>query len=187
MFETFIKRFFWRLVIRKMIIDEILKINPDVVHCNDLPTLPIGCLIKKRTNCELVYDSHEIFEHVSQLSKLYRLYYRSIQKKCSRHVDYFITINESIQKYLNQSYPKLPLGIVIKNATPYCQKLPDYDGRLHRAAGFEKEKRILLYQGGFSRHRGLEMLVRSAPLLKEGWGLIMMGSGDHRKRIEKSC
>ena len=156
---------------------EILKIKPDVVHCHDLNTLPIGCKIKKKTNCTIVYDSHEIYEHISQLDRPTRFYYQWVQKRCSKLVDHFITINDSIQEYLNQKYPSLPPGVVVKNATLYQQDLPNYDGRLHEKLKLEQKVRILLYQGGFARHRGLEALVLSAPHLKDGWVLVMMGWG----------
>jgi glycosyltransferase involved in cell wall biosynthesis len=107
-----------------------------------------------------------------------RFYYQWLQKKCSKFVDHFITINDSIQEYLNQKYPNLPPAVVVKNATPYQQDLPNYDGRLHEKAKLEQKVQILLYQGGFARHRGLEALVLSATHLKDGWVVVMMGWGN---------
>lgn len=164
-------------VIQWRIIRELLSIKPDVVHCHDLNTLAIGYKMKKETGCSLVYDSHEIYEHMSTMERPIQIYYRWVQKRCSKLVDHFITINDSIQGYLNQQYPNLPRGIVIKNATVYQKHFPRYDGRLHEKAKLEQGIRVLLYQGGFTRHRGLEALVLSAPLLREGWVLVMMGWG----------
>jgi glycosyltransferase involved in cell wall biosynthesis len=66
--------------------------------------------------------------------------------------------------------------VVIRNATD--QAVPAaYDGRLHRAAGLPLTEKILLYQGGYTKHRGLPALVRVGPFLPEGWSLVMMGWG----------
>jgi len=89
----------------------------------------------------------------------------------------FVTINDSIAAYLTKKYPHLPPAVVVKNATRLGNEDVSYDGRLHDAAGLDRSTRILLYQGGFSRFRGLSILVKAGPLLPEGWVLVMMGWG----------
>ncbi|HLU47390.1 MAG TPA: glycosyltransferase family 4 protein, partial [Planctomycetota bacterium] len=152
-------------------------IEPDIVHCHDLSSLPAGVKHKRRSSCVLVYDSHEIFEEAAGLTRFQRKFYRIQQRRYTPHVDHFITINESIGDFLTKRYPKLPDPVIVMNACLPALERPEYDGRLHDAAGLERSARILLYQGGFSPHRGLPQLVRAASLLPEEWTLVMMGWG----------
>lgn len=154
------------------------QVKPDIVHCHDLTSLPIGVRYKLRSpDCQLVYDSHEIFEEITSVTSLQRCLHRRTQRRCSRHVNAFITVNPSIGRYLGQEYPDLPAAAIVMNATLPANDRTPYDGRLHDAAGLSHDVRILLYQGGFSAFRGLEKLVTAAALLPEGWALVMMGWG----------
>ena len=36
-------------------------LRPDVIHCNDLDTLLVGVLAKRKLGSTLVYDAHEFF------------------------------------------------------------------------------------------------------------------------------
>ncbi len=120
-------------IIKKQMLLELEQIKPDVVHCHDLNSLPIGCAYKQNSDCLVVYDSHEIFEEVSMLDKRSRKFYRKLQRSLSKHVDAFITINDSIAEFLMKRYPKLPQAHIIMNAGK-LEELPPYDGRLHLAA-----------------------------------------------------
>ncbi|HRQ76377.1 MAG TPA: glycosyltransferase family 4 protein [Phycisphaerales bacterium] len=157
--------------------DSIRSFEPDVVHCHDLNALPIGSAYVGRHGGRLVYDSHEIYEAVSSMKPWNRRWLEIKQRHYSRRVELFITINDSIAEYLNRKYPKLPTAVVVKNAAPAPKEPIHDDGRLHAAANLDPQTRILLYQGGFARHRGLSILLKAAPLLPDGWALVMMGWG----------
>lgn len=154
-----------------------MRLRPDVIHCHDIHALPVGVYVRFRTGCRLVYDAHEIYEELPQLDKTGRRRYRRVHWFCQRFVDEFITINDSIAKWSAEHYPRLPSATVIMNATRLTE-VGVYDQRLHKAAGLPPETRILLYQGGYSTHRGLELLVESARFLPNGWCLVMMGWGN---------
>nr|WP_306770958.1 glycosyltransferase family 4 protein [Desulfovibrio sp. JC010] len=155
---------------------------PGIVHCHDLNSMPIGVAHKRETGCELTYDSHEIYEELSLFTPFQRWYYARLQRQIAPYVDRFITVNDHIADFLTAKYPALPEAVVIRNATFPAEVVPA-DGRLHRAAGLESGTRILLYQGGFARFRGLDVLVRSGPLLPEGWVLVMMGWGAYESAL----
>ncbi len=159
------------------IYSELKKIRPDAVHCHDLTTLPVGVKWKRRNGGKLVYDSHEIFEKTAGLSEIRSRYWEYLQNNLAKYADAFITVNNSIAEYLNLKYKQLPKAVVVMNAAKYTEKLPQYDGRLHAAAGVDRDVSILLYQGGFSKHRGLEKLIHAGVLLPKNWVLVMMGWG----------
>ena len=166
-----------RWSIKRQIVSELQRFAPDAVHCHDLNALPAGYAYKKRAGCILVFDSHELYEEQSLASPWQKRIYRRWQRYFSGKVDAFITINDSIARHLCERYPRLPRPIIIKNATLPPNRIVNDDGRLHKAAGFKPDQKILLYQGGFAVHRGLDSLVRSAVLLPQDWVLVMMGWG----------
>lgn len=151
-------------------------LRPDAVHCHDCSALPTGLMVKKALRIPLIYDAHEIYEAVAARRFGATDYFARVHARYLPSVDGFVAVNDSAARYYRYSYPAAPRAIVIRNATEHTPA-GAYDRRLHRAAGLPLEQHILLYQGGFTKHRGLETLVRSASLLPRDWTLVMMGSG----------
>jgi glycosyltransferase involved in cell wall biosynthesis len=167
--------YIYRQAFNKAIID----FGPDYIHAHDLSALPLSVYFKDKHQVKLLYDSHEIFEEMSDKNSFQKKIYQTILARLSESVDKFITINESIGKYINSKYPKLPKAVIVKNASPYSIKVLSnvYNGCLHEASGVSRQKKIALYQGRFSINRGLEGLVRSAAFFPEDWVLVLMGWG----------
>ena len=164
----------------------------DIVHCHDFTTLPVGLALKRaRPSLKLVYDSHELFSAVVSDNRARQAWVKRSEAAASTLIDASITVNDHIAGVLRRYYSRLPGPVVVCNATRLPEAAIAYDGRLHRAAEIPEERKILLYQGGFAPHRGLEALVLAAPLLDERWMLVMMGSGRHetvlRRLVERSA
>ena len=157
-----------------------IRLKPEVVHCHDCTALPTGYLVKRALGIPLVYDAHEIYEAVAARRFGATDYFARVHRKYLSRVDGFIAVNDSAAAYYRLACPAAPPAVVIRNATDSAPPGP-YDGRLHRAAGLPEGEKVLLYQGGFTAHRGLETLVRAGALLPEGWSLVMMG-GAHCSR-----
>lgn len=153
-----------------------IKLKPDIIHCHDCMALPTGFLVKNKLKIPLIYDAHEIYEAAAARAFGINDYYARLHRRYLPYIDHFITINDSIALYYRYAYPDAPSALVIRNAT---NKAPafDYDGRLHEAAALPASQKILLYQGGYTQERGLSNLVRTAPLLPDGWTLVMLGWG----------
>jgi glycosyltransferase involved in cell wall biosynthesis len=177
-------RYLWRVLRTYFIIRRLKEVKADIVHCHDVHSLPVGLSIKRKTRCKLIYDAHEIYEEVPQAGAGYRLYCRLLHRRAQRHLDGFITINESIAQWYAEHYPAFPKAVIIMNAT---QKMPSpqYDGRLHDAARLSRDTQILLYQGGFSEHRGLPYLLEAAGHLPPDWALVMMGWGSYEEHLRE--
>ena len=158
--------------------------KPDVVHCHDCIALPTGWLVKRALGIPLVYDAHEIYEAVAARRFGATDYFARVHSRYLPRVDAFIAVNDSAAAYYRLAYPGAPPAVVIRNATDSGPPA-EYDGCLHRAAGLPETERILLYQGGFTAHRGLETLVSAGALLPEGWSLVMMGWGPLQGELER--
>jgi glycosyltransferase involved in cell wall biosynthesis len=109
---------------------------------------------------------------------LKRWIWQKILRREAPKVDGFITVNDSIAEEHARRYPSLPPAVVVKNATIFDGEPLVPSGLLRAAADVEDDRRVLLYQGGFARHRGLEGLLRAAAQMPEPWVLVMMGWGN---------
>lgn len=156
--------------------DFAIALKPDVVHAHDCNGLPTGVLVKKALGIPLVYDAHEIYEAAAARRSGITDYFTRIHRRYAHEVDRFITINRHIALFYRYAYPQLPPAVLIRNAARRARGIA-YDGRLHDAAGLPRTQKILLYQGGYTKDRGLPMLVRAAASLPDGWTLVMMGWG----------
>lgn len=156
--------------------DAAAELQPEIIHCHDLMTLPAGHRARRKCGAKLVWDAHEIYEEVAQSDEATRRRNRRLLWANQTGVDAFITINASIAAFYAQNYKALPPAVIVKNATLPIRRVV-YDGRLHDAAQLPRDQRIVLYQGGFAEKRGLRNLVAAARHLDPSWTLVMMGWG----------
>jgi hypothetical protein len=171
-------------VIARLMLAELDRIQPAAVHCHDLPTLPVGAAWRRRNPAaKVVFDSHEIYDAVSQMPRLAAWMWRRMLTRHAADVDLFITINDSIAALLRERDPELPPAVIVRNATKLPEAELERDGRLRDAAGVEPGQRVLLYQGGYQSGRGLEQLLESACFLPDGWVLVMMGFGSMESHL----
>jgi glycosyltransferase involved in cell wall biosynthesis len=158
--------------------------QPQIVHAHDLAALPVAAKFARATGAKLVFDAHEMYDHLAQSEDELSELNGKILRKYAPDVDTFITINDSIARYYASSYPAFPRALIIKNATRYAEDF-EYDGRLHAAAGLPPETRILIYQGGYAPKRGLISLLLSAEYLDPSWSLVFMGWGKLEEELRR--
>jgi len=157
---------------------------PDVVHVHDHVALMAAKHFKTVPRIRIVWDAHEIYEDLAS-SDLERAEANAlIVADNEKFVDGFITINESIARFYAERYPKLPSAHVVMNASRPME-LPEYDYRLHDAANLPRERKILLFQGGFGPKRGLQELVRAAAKLDTQWSIVLMGWGNLESELRE--
>src|SRR5699024_5465976 len=99
-------------------------------------------------------------------------------------VDGFITLNQSIADFYREKYTDLPAAVLLPNAVERVAQT-NYDGRLHDKAGLNPDQKILLFQGGYSLHRGIPALLEASNLLREDWSLVFMGWGKLEAEIRE--
>ncbi|GAA2177726.1 hypothetical protein GCM10009784_29340 [Arthrobacter parietis] len=157
---------------------------PDVVHIHDHVALTAASQYKKAFDCGIVWDAHEIYEDLAGLEDVRRQVNPRIIRDNVDHIDGFITLNSSIAGFYAENYSGLPPAVLLPNAVEKVAQTR-YDGRLHNAAGLALDQRILLFQGGFSPHRGIHALLEASRLLDEKWSLVFMGWGKLEKDIQE--
>ena len=161
----------------------LLNQNVDVLLSNDLDTLLANTLVSKIKGIPLVYDSHEYFTEVPELSK--RPFVKSIwtrlERYCMKSVRSAMTVSESIAKIYSKAY-----GIefqVVRNL-PESQLKDDIPSKI--GIKLQEGEKVLLYQGAVNVDRGLEELVRAMEFL-ENCKLFILGSGDICDDLIQTC
>jgi glycosyltransferase involved in cell wall biosynthesis len=150
----------------------------DVLYSNDLDTLPANYLISRIRKIPLVYDSHEYFTGVPELSNRPRVH--GIWKALERHIvprlTHCITVNASIAKLYQEEYG-VPFTVIRNVPDPQTLELPDRT-LLRKSLGLPDDKPILILQGaGINVQRGAEEAVDAMHQLKD-YLLLIVGSGD---------
>ena len=176
----------WKTIFarEKSIYNILCEEKPDIIHAHDVSALPVCAKYKREFGCKLVFDAHEMYDHLAQSEADMSIINKKVMLKYSSDVDLFVTINESIGNYYKEHYPKFPKAVIVKNATVYAEDVK-YDGRLHKVAGIPITRKILLYQGGFASKRGLIPLLMSAEYLNDDWTLVFMGWGNLRNDMKR--
>jgi glycosyltransferase involved in cell wall biosynthesis len=137
-----------------------IDLSPAVVHCHDLPTLPLGSRIADGAGARLIYDSHELEMHRNAVyaPAVYR-WRRWTEKRHIRQTDAVITVSESIADHLRDDYA-IPRPEVVLNAPDFDEAVtPTRD--LRRDLALPAGTPIAVYVGSVTVNRGLDVMVRS--------------------------
>jgi glycogen(starch) synthase len=127
----------------------------DVVHANDLDTLPAGFRLAKRLGARLVYDAHEIY--ASQEPNPPRLHAKAmswLEKSLARHAQ-VVTVSAPIAAELERTLRLQTRPLVVLNCSERLERLP--------RAGERVEPRMsAIYQGAMGPGRFIGDLFAAA-------------------------
>lgn len=134
----------------------------DVVHCHDLPNLPVGVMLKAFKRIRLAYDAHEIYwimeahKYPGWILGLLRYGEMALL----RWVDIFFTVGATRAQYYRPHY-KRAIHVV---GNWYDPQSPDLrQGQdLRRRLGISKDAFVLTWAGTLSPERAPELLIDCA-------------------------
>jgi glycosyltransferase involved in cell wall biosynthesis len=157
-------QFFFLLLFRKV----------DGIFSNDLDTLLPAFLISKLKKVPIIYDSHELFTEVPELTSRPRI--QNIWKRIEGYVfpklTHVITVNSSIATEFEEKYNKKLH--VIRNV-PYRYQIQH---TTRAALDLPEDKFIAIIQGsGLNIGRGVEESIQAISDLKHVM-LLIVGDGD---------
>ena len=144
--------------------NSVTALRPDVIHAHDLVTLSAAVHAARATGARLVYDAHELETHTNYpftfiLRRWVALYESALIRRC----DAVITVCDSIANWLARDYA-IPQPTVVMNA-PRREAGARLSGGVRAAAGVENGAPLAIYVGSVTIDRGLEITVRTLPLL----------------------
>lgn len=167
--------------------------DADLVIANDLPSLYAANKISKEKNIPLIYDAHENYTEQCTLSTACVKRLEQVEAEILPQVDFWIVPNEllgkcMIDKYSQKYNKKIKDSIVIQNAINYWNEFDLHKDKdiIREQLSIGKNKKILLFQGGFLGKRNLENLVKSMKFVKnEDVILVMLGFGQFVEVLKK--
>jgi glycosyltransferase involved in cell wall biosynthesis len=126
----------------------------DVVHANDLDTLPAAWLLARASRARLVYDAHELYtEQEPDPPRLHRAVARALEGALARRGDAVVTVSEPIADELRRRLRLRATPATVLNA-------PDRD-ETEPPSRSEGPLRAI-YQGAMGPGRPLEDLLVAA-------------------------
>jgi len=154
----------------------------DILHCNDINTLPIAVMIKKiyNKNVKIVYDAHEYEIETYALKGFQKKIIKATEKLLIRHAHKVITVSDAIANEYVKLY-NIDKPALVLNTPPY-KEVGKYD-KFREAFGIEG-KTIFLYQGGLTKNRGIELLIEVFQTLDDESVMVFMGYGELDNYIE---
>lgn len=182
----------------------LVKQKADIYHAHDLDTLAAAYWAARLNKARLVYDSHEIFLETSWVTGFggdadrsrFESYVINLARKFSRfsfaiaerilisRCDVVITVNQEIAKYLQNKYHLKCSPTVLMNCS--VLEKSEHSEKLRKILRIQKNKKIVLFQGGFQWGRGLEQLVESVKFWKnKNAVLVLMGGGYLKETLER--
>lgn len=172
-YSFFQLRLFFYLLFRKS----------DLLVSNDLDTLLPNYLISKLKGIPLVYDTHEIFTEVPELTgkKFKQGTWRMVERWIFPKLKYVFTVNQSISDWYYDKYKVRP--VVVRNMPRRSTSKKATVSR--QELNLPENKRIVILQGaGINIDRGSEELVEAMKYLDDVI-LLIVGSGDVIGRLKE--
>ena len=151
--------------------------NFDIIHCNDINTLPVGVAIKIffNQNVKIVYDAHEYETEINGLTGVQKKLAQWLERLLIYYADKVITVSDAIANEYVRLYD-IPKPVLVLNTPPH----QDIGKRnlFRETLGISEEQTIFLYQGGLSKGRGIEVLIDTFRQITDNKSVIVfMGYG----------
>jgi glycosyltransferase involved in cell wall biosynthesis len=176
--RTVSKTKFAKLAIYLSYVFQVLKFskNSNVMHCHDLNTLPIGVITKIFLNrkVKIVYDAHEYETEVGGLRGVRKKLLKIFERILIYYADQVITVSDAIAEEYAKLY-KIKKPALVLNTPEYVEV--NKKDKFRETFNISKNQIIFLYQGGFSKERGIELLLETFSKIEVDKVIVFMGYG----------
>lgn len=146
---------------------------PDLVVSSDLPGLVGASRAARHLGIQQLHDCHELYLESTSFTWYERLILAPIERKHMRRAARVVAVNVSIADEYGERYGVRPT--VVRNCAhrPEVHEVRD----LRPLAGLEPDADVVLYQGGFSIGRGLDVCVAAMVEAPASAHLVLLGYG----------
>lgn len=159
------------------------KIDPDVVHCHDINTLPIGIMSRR----PVIYDTHEYQRGRNGLSPVWKKIVSIIENILAKKADFVITVSDEISALLRNRLKrdvKVLLNTNSSEETNFNSGVRNCNRILRNELGLDSKTKIVTYPGLFTTGRGIEYLIDSIKFLDDNIVVALIGYGPLKKELE---
>jgi glycosyltransferase involved in cell wall biosynthesis len=159
----------------------------DLVHAMAYMGIPIGLDLGRRDGAAVVYDARDIYVDAANVARLpgpARRVFLAVERRWARRASRVATVNEPYAEVMERRFG-VARPLIVMNCS-YRRDLPAVPPRLfHERLGLDQGVRVVLYQGGFSRDRGIEQLIEALPSLPSDTILALLGYGSLQDELER--
>lgn len=167
---------FWRISRARA-----LEHRPDFVVSSDLPGLVGASRAADELGVPHAHDCHELYLESTSLRPIERRLLAPIERRYMRRTDAIVIVNESIRAEYASRYAVD--GTVIRNCAEQDNIQPGQD--LYELTGASPDAQLVLYQGGFSVGRGLDVVINAVTVFPKRAHLVMMGYGPMEEELQE--
>jgi glycosyltransferase involved in cell wall biosynthesis len=157
----------------------------DLVHAMAYMGIPVGLDLGRRDRAPVIYDARDIYVDAANLARLpkpARRLFARIERGWARRASRVVTVNVPYAEVMAERFG-LPMPLVVMNCALRREAPEHRPRRFHERLGLAESTRVVLYQGGFSRDRGIEQLISALPGLADAV-LVLLGYGPLRDELE---
>lgn len=164
--------------------------RPDIVYVADLPTLPIGNILKKVTGCKLIIDCHEWWKeqsvlwepHMKAKIDIIDEYEKMLYNECDMHITVGKHLAHSMSKYFNLEFGTIYSCLSDSLTINSDEKEENFWGGRY---GLPKGAKVLLFQGSLTTLRNLDNLARATRYFDDGIYLAIVGGGSYEMEFRR--
>ncbi|QOC92781.1 glycosyltransferase family 4 protein [Micromonospora craniellae] len=149
------------------------ELEPDVIHANDVDTVPTAALSAARLcargkKCVWIYDAHDYVPGLEQLKPHQASGVAAAEREFIARADAVVTVSEQIAELLRSRYRLSRSPVVVGNSPVRSEGGSGGTGASVRArAGLDPGVPLLVYAGRIGPERGLDTVVAGLPELPE--------------------
>ena len=158
----------------------------DLYHGMAYMGIPVALSLAGRSGGRVVYDARDIYVDAGNLARLprpARAVIGRLERGWARKADRVITVNRPYAEVMASRWG-VAFPLIVLNCS-YRFEPPSPRARLlHEALGLTPGTRVVLYQGGFSRDRGIEQLIDAIPSVPSAV-LVLLGYGSLQADLER--
>jgi glycosyltransferase involved in cell wall biosynthesis len=158
----------------------VLRCDADIYHACEVTALPACFIAAKIRRKPLIFEAYEMPLHdvpLAEMGKLRRVFHIIFSLLLPRLLpacQAIIAVSPPIVAEITRRYRNERVFLV-RNILPY--RAVTHSERLRDYLGLAPSTRVVLYQGYLQADRGLDILVRAAPLLDHDIVIVLMGKG----------
>lgn len=186
-FQDFRKILFEYSPILKQVRRALPEETPDLVYVADLPTLPIGVMLKEVLGCTLMVDCHEWWYKQTRLWESTWAEKIALAEKSEAELypkcDVCITVGKYLAQDMSACYHKH--FDVIYSCMSAALRLEDTvpEADFWHTYGIPDGTRIAIFQGSMTALRNLDNLARATRYLEDDCRLVVVGGGDYQEKF----
>jgi len=163
--------------------------KPDLVYVADLPTLPIGVMLKEAVGCRLMVDCHEWWYKQARLWESSMEHKIELAEQSEAELYPLCDVNITVGKYLAQDmseayhkhfdviYSCMSAGLSLAGT--------DAEEGFWERYGVPKGCRVAIFQGSMTELRNLDNLARATRYLGEDCRLAVVGGGPYEETFRR--